>query len=273
MSITFSLGHGVTPAGDATEGSASDLRTSVDRAMHLVESFGPVEVLGVSELARRTSLPKSTTHRLLSVLEQRNMVDRVGAKYRLGIKLFEVGSRASITEGDIRETARPHLCDLFAATRRAVHLGILDGYDVVCLDKLRSRQGRNAPTRIGERIPAHATAMGKTLLAHPHPRRKQDLQRIPLQPRTANTYVNRALFLRHLDSIRSNGFASDQEEMQVGLGCIAAPVFDSTGTAIAAVSSTGRPRETHQHVALVLQTAQAITQEVRLASTRAALPL
>jgi DNA-binding IclR family transcriptional regulator len=238
----------------------NDSRRSVDRALTLLEAFGESETLGVTQLAGRAALPKSTTHRILVMLEQRGVVERTGNKYRLGIRLFELGNRVPFGASDVREVALPFVCELFEATEQTVHLAVLGESQVVYLMKLRAPACRTAPTRIGARMPAHSTALGKALLAYSSSRKLANLLSMPLRPYTVKTIVIPRMLVEHLKGVRREGIAWDREETQYGLVCVAAPILDPTGRAIAAVSVAGDPRRVDSHAAAVRRTALAIAQ-------------
>ena len=122
------------------------------------------EAMTVSELARRASLPKTTTHRLTAELIRCGLLERADGELRLGLKLFELGQLVP-QQRSLRDAARPVMADLREATRHSVNLGILEGSDVVYVDILAGPDSPRLPTRVGGRWPAHATAIGKAILA------------------------------------------------------------------------------------------------------------
>ena len=146
-----------------------DDRAAVDKAISLLVAFGDQASsgLGVTELARRAQMSKSTAYRVLGMLERNAVVERVGTGYRLGSRLHELG-RAVYAPGHdrIRDLLLPFLTDLYEITRHTVHLATLHGTDVVYLAKLYGHRPVPAPSRIGGRLPAHCTAVGKVQLAY-----------------------------------------------------------------------------------------------------------
>lgn len=131
----------------------------------LFAAFGPTDTaLGVNELTRRTGIPKATVSRLVKEMEGVGFLERRGVKVVLGLRLFELGERAS-RRRSVREVALPFLADLREATRQTVHLAILDGTEVVYVEILPGRDAPWLPSGVGSRLPAHATGVGKALLA------------------------------------------------------------------------------------------------------------
>lgn len=209
------------------------------RALTLLTAFriGEAE-LTLSELARRTGLAKSTAHRLLRELESWDMVERTAGGVRLGMRLFELGSQVPRQRG-LQETAAPFLADLFDATHETVHLAILDGIEVVYVQKLEVRGGPKVPSRVGGRMPAHCTGVGKAMLAFGPPDRVDAVIAAGLHRRVPRTVVAPGLLHQELAAIRESGVAMEHEESTVGITCVAAPVLDADGLAVAAVSVTG----------------------------------
>ncbi|WP_344989837.1 IclR family transcriptional regulator, partial [Tsukamurella soli] len=135
----------------------------VRRVSALLAAFRPDEVaVGVNELARRTGIPKASVSRLVAELVEEGLLERSGGRVGLGLRLFELGERAS-RRRSMREVALPFLADLRAATGQTVHLAVLDGAEVVYVEILRGRDGPWLPSGVGGRLPAHATGVGKAL--------------------------------------------------------------------------------------------------------------
>jgi DNA-binding IclR family transcriptional regulator len=227
-------------------------RSVLGRAMTLLTAFRPGEdELTLARLCRRTGLPKATAHRLLSELAAWEVVERTPTGLRLGMRLFELGQLAPRQRG-LREAAAPFLADLFEATHETVHLAVLDtGPDpapetgpgvvpeVVYLHKVDATSGPAVPSRIGGRMPAHCTGVGKALLAFsPRPVLEQVLAAGPAR-RTPRTVVAPGLLERELAAVREHGVAREHEESTVGIACVAAPVLGADGWAVAAISITG----------------------------------
>ncbi|WNM34765.1 IclR family transcriptional regulator [Streptomyces sp. Li-HN-5-11] len=224
----------------STERSGS-ADTSAAKVLVLLDAFrGPKGVLGVTELAQAVGVPKSTAHRLLAIMVESGFVRKVGSRYCLTERLFEVGNRVgspAIRSTGLRRRAMPYLTDLHAGSRDTVHLATLSGTDVLYLEKLFGHDAGCASTAVGIRRPAHATALGKAMLAYAPDAQAALLQGRPMQRFTAHTLHTEAQLEQELRRIRDDGLAYDDGELQEGLQCIAVPILDaSTGAAVAAVS-------------------------------------
>jgi IclR family acetate operon transcriptional repressor len=213
----------------------------VDAALSILETLGSVHDMGLTELARKLGLGKSSVHRLLASLVTRGYVEKnpESDRYRLTYRLFGVGSRAASRLG-LRDTAHPVMERLAAQTGETVNLGVLDGTRVLSVHRVESQHLLRMHLEIGGGIPAHATALGKVLLAGLAPNeltrrlRGQRLERL-----TPNTLADRSALRRALGRVREAGFATDDEECSLGLRCVAAPILDHRGLAAAAVSVSG----------------------------------
>ncbi|WP_431878038.1 IclR family transcriptional regulator [Amycolatopsis sacchari] len=209
------------------------------RLTALLTAFAPGdERLGASELARRTGLPKSSVHRLLGHLVTHGLLERDGGAVRLGLKLFEIGQLAVRGPGLV-DAARPYLADLREATRNTVHLAVLEGTEVVYLDIVRGPDAPALPSRIGGRFPAHATAVGKAILAHSPGSQLEAVISAGLPRVGPRTLTAPGLLRRQLTRVCEEGVAYDREESGAGVVCVASPVLDGSGRARAAVSISG----------------------------------
>ena len=208
------------------------------RISSIIDAFDATSpTLSLSQLTERTGLPKSTVHRMADQLVELRWLERTSTGYRLGMRFFEVGGLVA-SRGHLRERALPFLQDLQAASRHAVHLGILEGNDVVILEKLYGHGAPNLPTRVGGRMPAHCTAAGKALLAFAPEKVVDEVVAGGLVRRTGRTIVVPELFRQELATIRTAHWALETEENVPGTRCVAAPIRGS-GRAIAAVSVSG----------------------------------
>jgi IclR family transcriptional regulator, acetate operon repressor len=209
------------------------------RAFTLLTAFRPGdEDLSLAELCRRTGISKPTAHRLLTELVEWDAVRRTARGYHLGMALFELGQLAP-RQRSLREAAAPFLSDLFEATRETVHLAVPDGTDVLYVQKIDARGAPTVPSRVGGRMPAHCTGVGKALLAFSPPDLLAAVLARGLQRRTPRTVIAPGLLKKELAAVRDRGVAEEHEESTVGIACVAAPVLDRDGTAVAAVSITG----------------------------------
>ena len=231
----------------------------VDRAVALLGAFGRGEWVGLSALARRVGLPKSTAYRLLGMLERTEMVQKRGPLYALGMRVSEFGSRVPLCEADaLLELSVPHLVDLCGRTGETVHLAIPDRTDVFVAAKLHAPGAPVVPTSVGTRLPVHCTALGKVLLAF-SPR--EVLRLFLVRPRaiyTSRTLVEGRVIEAELARVREERIAYDRQELLTGLGCTAVPVLGERG-AMAAISVSGRSSAVGRHRIRLEATAEAIS--------------
>lgn len=211
----------------------------LERADRLLRAFSPEEAgLGISELSRRSALPKATALRLANQMVQLGLLERIDSVYRPGIRLFELGCGAP-TRRRLSEAALPYMQELSNVTQHTIHLGMLSGQDVLYLDKVTGRLGGPSITRIGTRKPAYCTALGKALLSHASVPVVQAVCSRPLPRLTAHTITRPDRLVSELHRVRVDGLALDREECALGLFCVAAPIVDGAGHAIAALSASG----------------------------------
>jgi len=177
----------------------------------------------------------------MMVLEQHRLVDKnpETGRYRLGLKLFEFGSKA-IAALDPRRHARPHLDRLQRELAETVFFCILDDGQVFYLDKVESQQSIRTACTVGSRAPAYCTAVGKAMLAElPDAEVSDIVRRWGLKAITANTITTAAALKAELKAVRSRGYAIDNEEKEQGLRCISAAVRGHSGKLFAAISVSG----------------------------------
>jgi IclR family acetate operon transcriptional repressor len=177
-------------------------------------------------------------HRLAGHLIATGLLEREGTSVRLGIKLFEIGQLA-IRQRGLVDAARPYLADLREATRNTVHLAVLEGTEVVYLDILNGPDAPALPSRIGGRFPAHATGVGKAILAFSP---DADVERIiaaGLTRVSTRTITAPGLLRRQLAKVREEGIAYEREESGAGVVCAASPLLNGNGRALAAISLSG----------------------------------
>jgi DNA-binding IclR family transcriptional regulator len=217
------------------------LLRSVTNALAVLEAFSAERPeLGVTELSQALGLGKSTVHRLLASLAARGYVRKNPhtERYCLGLKTFEVGARAA-GRGAVREIAAPLLRDLMLATKETVHLGVLDEWDVVYIDKIESDQPLQMYSRVGRRAPLHCTALGKALLAFQPDEFVERLVRRRLRAYTPVTLTDPTALRKELERVRRAGYALDNEEFAAGLRCIASPLRDHTRRVVASLGIAG----------------------------------
>ena len=205
----------------------------IDRISLVLDAFDGPGRLTLAQVVRRTGLPRSSAHRMLERLVQLRWLRRSGRDYELGMRLVELGSLA-IHQDRLVRAAAPLLGELHRATGLVVHLAVLDGPDVVYLEKIGDRVIGAIPTRVGGRQPAHCTAVGKAILAHSDEDAEMDLQ-VHLTKHSIATSSQLAV---ELAKVRAHGVAFEREESLLGFGCVAAPI-GGPDEAVAAVSVCG----------------------------------
>lgn len=213
--------------------------TVLGKALAVLGAFTVEDTtLGFAEIRRRTGLAKGTLHRMLGELVEHRLLERSDGRYRLSRLVFELGMRASVERG-LLEVATPFLEDLYERTHETVHLGVREGAEVVYVAKMGGHRQVAAPSRLGGRMPLHATAIGKVLLAHADGEAREAVLRGGLERRTPRTVVHVEQLRGQLARALDRGVALEYEESAVGVVCVAAVVPDRDGGARAAVSVTG----------------------------------
>ncbi|MEA2380020.1 MAG: IclR family transcriptional regulator, regulon repressor [Thermoleophilaceae bacterium] len=239
--------------------NASDKRTSAEKVLAVLDVFGEGECMGVTEVGRRAQLTKSTAHRLLATLERHGLIERTGVEYSLGLGLFELGSRAGIgPHGSLARVALPYLTELYEATGQTVHLAVLDRSEVVYVCKLHGHAPQPSPTRIGGRMPAHCTALGKAVLAYSPEPLAMRVAEGGLACMTRHTILHPDVFMTELRRTREEGVSYDRQETTLGLGCVGAPILDERGRSLAAVSVSGPISRISSYSARTLKAARSI---------------
>ena len=214
----------------------------LERAFDILDALaedGPCRRL--NELSQAVDLHKSTTHRLLCALERRRYVERApsGGEYSLGLRLFELGTRAVSRLGSV-DLARPFLERLAVASGETAHMGIPRQGEVISLVSAESRHTLHTPSTVGRGTPLYCTSQGKAILAYSPDVAVRELARskglIALTPKTITSLQR---LKQELKRIHAQGYAVDDEEFEPGLRCIGAPVRDHTNQVVAAVSIAG----------------------------------
>lgn len=191
----------------------------------------------LDELAATAGVHKTTVLRLLRTLEEERFVHRDGDhRFHLGSRMFAL-ARASLEQHGIRDVAAPHLAKLNETTGQTIHLGVLEGDDVIYLAKYDSRHAIRMYSRVGLPMPLHATAIAKVLLADlPAARRRRIAEDIEYTPFTEHTITGPRELLAELDRVADQGHAMDDAEHETFIRCVGAPVRDASGRVVAAVS-------------------------------------
>ncbi|MFP5228378.1 MAG: IclR family transcriptional regulator [Acidobacteriota bacterium] len=231
-------------AEKAGKGRAADpyQLQSLDRAVGVLDLLGESEgPLGLADVCERMALHKSTAHRALMVLERCGLIERTPEnRFRLGLKLYELGSRA-VEQIDLRARVHPWFRRLSVQVGETVHLGVLQKTSVVYLDKVEPNNRRVwLSSRVGSSNPVYCTAMGKAMLAYlPEETASDIMSKIRFVRYTHRTLMTPEALMRSLDRVRRRGYAIDDEEVEEGVRCIGAPILNEAGFPMAAISISG----------------------------------
>ncbi|MEL6584085.1 MAG: IclR family transcriptional regulator C-terminal domain-containing protein [Pseudomonadota bacterium] len=221
--------------------------------------------LTLTEVAEKSQLPASTTHRLLTTLESERFVrfDNSAGLWQVGVNAFMVGTAFTRTR-NLLSLAKPFLRRLMDQTGETSNVFVETSGMVVCLDQVESRFTMRAITQVGGRIPMHCSASGKVILAHLSPERRDallgDQELVSITP---NTITDPQRLLRQLEDVKRLGIAIDNEEHAEGLRCVAAPIFGENGLPVAAVSVSGPvSRITNERVEEISRTVREIARAI-----------
>ncbi|RFU64358.1 IclR family transcriptional regulator [Bacillus sp. V59.32b] len=215
---------------------------SVSRALDIITLVSSKKGgLGVTEIANQIDINKSSVYRILTTLVQYGYVeqDKETGRYKLGYKFLEISSKL-LDSIDLRSEARPFLQELESFTNEVIHLVVYDQGEVVYIEKLEGNETLRMHSKVGKRAPMHCTSVGKAIIAHlPSSIVIDILDRKGMSVHTEKTITDKAEFLKELARVKQRGYALDLEENETGITCIAVPIFDHLGKAIAAVSVSG----------------------------------
>ena len=232
-----------SPLDDLAHGQSADAPPTVDavlgQAVAVLRAFGTDDThVTVAELVGRSGLTFGVVREIVQALVTTRLLEPTGTSYRLSALLFELGMRASAERGLI-EVATPFLEDLCERTRETVHLGVRENLDVVYVSKIGGHGFTEVPSRIGERLPLHCTAIGKVMLAGADDDVFAAVVKRGLTPAGPKTITVPAVLHAQLQTIAEAGLAFEYEESTAGIACIAAPIRGEDGRVIAAVSIAG----------------------------------
>ena len=225
------------PSRPIDKGRLSSVATSV----RLLKAFSEEQVeIGISDLAKRLGVAKSTVHRLAVTLVADGMLERNpdSGKYRLGIALFRLGSLVR-RRMSVSNEARPLLRELREKVNETVHLAVLDGTDIMYVFDLESTQSIRMRSDVGVRKPAYCTAEGQAILAFQPADVVERVVRDGLAARTPQTITDPQTLKKLLEGVRARGCAIEDEESELGMRCIAAPLRNDSGEVIAAIGLAG----------------------------------
>jgi len=213
----------------------------ITKVLRILEALqGSSSGLGLKAICDQTGINKSTAHRFLKHLERERYLLRTEAgAYLIGPRLSQLSARGN-QEATLQAVARPILWDLWKSTHETVNLGVLDQGTVLYVDVIESPHEFRLSSRVGTRRSVHVTALGKALVAFlPEETRQTILDSIAFQPATPKTIGNLLQFRQELEKIRRQGYAVDDEEAVQGARCVSAPILNSAGAPVAAVSVSG----------------------------------
>lgn len=215
---------------------------SLERGLAILGCFTPAKpVLGIADIADELGMSRSTTHRYVITLVALGYLEQgASRKYRLGLRVTDLGMSALNSTG-LREHARPYLEELRQRTSYTTSLGVIDGSEVLYVDRARSfRRGQNQidlGLQAGSRVPVYCTSLGKLLLAYlPDAQQRDVLAEVKPTKQGPKTITSKKALKVELEKIREDGFAVDDEEFAKGLYAIAAPVRNEGRDVVAAVS-------------------------------------
>lgn len=230
------------PYGDGLGKGANSV---LGKARLILEAFEIDDVdLSLSEVSRRTGISKASVHRLAQELLEWGVLERSGTDYRLGMRAFELGSRVPRFRV-LRDALRPFMENLHVVTKETVHLAVLDGLEVLYLEKIADSPRVARPSRIAGRMPLHCTATGKVLLAYSPPGLLEEVLARPLERRTPSTVVVPGVLREQLQKVPGTGHAVELEETRIGYCSVAVPLFGSSGLLLGALSITAPTFRAH----------------------------
>jgi len=234
-------------SGDGESWSIPSLREprysqSLERGLAILGCFTPERpVLGIADIADKLGMSRSTTHRYVITLVALGYLEQgASRKYRLGLRVTDLGMSALNSTG-LREHSRPYLEELRQRTSYTVNLAVLDGPEILYVDRARSyRRGQNQidlGLHPGSRLPAYCTAMGKLLLAYlPEQEQREMIAEMKLTRRGPNSITSKKALREELEQVREESFAVNDEELAEGLHSISAPVRSESREVVAAVN-------------------------------------
>jgi DNA-binding IclR family transcriptional regulator len=231
--MTFPL----TDVGDGTA-ETGNANSVLGKVQLILEAFGPDDDhLSLTELSRRSGVAKASVHRLAQELLRWGVLERRGGHYWLGIRLFEIGQRVP-RQRILRDAARPYMEDLYQATNETIHLAVLDGLEVLYLEKVSGHRQVSRPSRVAGRMPLYCTATGKALLAFGPPALVNEVMGLPMARRTPHTVAVPGALAQELARARALGYAVEYEQTRLGFLSVAIPLTGATGATVGALSIT-----------------------------------
>lgn len=236
------LPDGATTTRPLCLSGAEPQRSVLDRADAILAAFDREHTdLSLLGIMARTGLPKTTVHRSVHKMVDLDWLEVQDGRYSIGARMLEF-TALTWANAVLREAAMPVLQRLRTHTRQTIHLAVGTGSSIVYIEKLPGRTPVAGVTRIGARLPAHCTGLGKVILAFAHRDRAHPEQ---LEARTRHTIVSPRTLTGELHRIQDEGIAYDRQEFALGLECIAAPLHRPDGACPAAISISVAAHRTH----------------------------
>ena len=214
---------------------------SLDRGLEILFILAEHKSKGVTELANELQVDKSTVFRLLETMEKRNLVqqDKTTAKYKLGIGLLHI-SEGLVKNLDIINVSKPTLKQLMDSTKESVHLCTFANDKVYVVDQVKSDQIMKVSATIGHEEPIYCSSVGKCILAYlPDETKNRIIDGVQFIPYTEKTKVSKEALMEEIQLIRKKGYALDDEEVSVGVCCIAAPIYNHRGEVKSSIGISG----------------------------------
>ena len=235
----------------------------IERMMKLLDVLSYYhDPVGLKQLALETGLHPSTAHRILAAMHASGFVERAEpGTYRLGIRLLELGNLVK-SRINIRDSAMPQMQALHEQIGESINLGVRQGDEIVYVERTSSgRSSVRVVHLVGARAPLHVTSVGKLYLAEFSKDELRDYaQRTGLPGRTATSITTLSALEKEIERVRRHGVAYDNEEIEQGLRCVAAPVRDDTGELVAGLSvSAPAERYNSEWAALLRNTAEVVS--------------
>lgn len=214
---------------------------SIDRAVAILECFNEEDKeLRLSEISERLNLNKSTAHGIITTLKYHGFIsqDEESQKYKLGIRFIEFGDLVT-NSLNIRNAVLPVINEICDKIEETVHVAMLDGLDIVWIEKKECTKSIKTSTKIGARLPAYTTADGKVILSYLDKDKIANYLPKKIPKFTQNTITKKSEFVKKLEETKKNGYTIDNEEFIEGIKCVAAPIFDHEGNVKFSLSTTG----------------------------------
>lgn len=246
------------------------MNNNVARIIQIIEYLATSnEWVSLRTMARDLGINAAATYRILNSLKEIGYVQKhpVDSRYQLTLKIAWVSAQV-LEKVQLRQVAHPFMEHLTWLTNETTHLAILDGNEFVYIDKVDNKQAMRMRSRVGQRGQLHSTAVGKSLLAFlPETELPKFLARLSFQPVTDNTITDKNKLLEQIEKVRKLGYATDDEENEIGIRCIGSPIFDHTGRLVGALSISGwtitvTPERIPQLAMELVETSQKISKEL-----------